>query len=35
VQKQHFLSENDDAELEKKVFLHVGPDLTIKKLILI
>jgi hypothetical protein len=35
VEKQHIYPENDDGEFEKEVFLHVGLDLTIKKLILI
>jgi hypothetical protein len=30
----HFYTKNDDAEFEKEVFLHVGLDFTIKKLIL-
>jgi hypothetical protein len=35
VAKQHFCSKNDDAELEKEIFLQIGLDLNIKKLILI
>jgi hypothetical protein len=31
VEKQH--TENDDAEFKKEVFLHVGLDFTIKKMI--
>jgi len=33
VKKQHFYTKNFDAEFEKEVFLHVGLDPTIKKLI--
>ena len=33
VKKQHFYTKNFDAEFEKEVFLHIGPDPTIKKLI--
>jgi hypothetical protein len=33
-EKQHFYAKNDDAEFEKEVFLQIGLDLTIKKLIL-
>jgi hypothetical protein len=32
VEKQHFYTENDDAEFEKEVFLHFGLDF--KKMIL-
>jgi hypothetical protein len=34
VEKQHFYTKKDDAEFEKEVFLQIGLDLTIKKLIL-
>jgi hypothetical protein len=34
VEKQHIYTKNDDAEFEKKVFLQIELDLTIKKLIL-
>jgi hypothetical protein len=32
--KNSIYTKNDDAEFEKEVFLHVGLDLTIKKLLL-
>jgi hypothetical protein len=32
--KTAFLTKNDDVEFEKEVFLQIGLDLTIKKLIL-
>ncbi len=34
VEKHHFYTKNFDAEFEKEVFLHVGLDPTIKKMIL-